>query len=62
MPVAWANLCSFNKNIINHAKSNALKAQIARKKRDDLMAQAVAEGDEDEEDEISRSSDDGDSN
>ena len=30
------------KNMVNHAKSNALKAQLARKKQDDLMAQAVA--------------------
>ena len=28
--------------MVNHAKSNALKAQLARKKQDDLMAQAVA--------------------
>ena len=36
------NLCSFNKNIVNHAKHNALKVQVARKKQDDLIAQAVA--------------------
>jgi len=48
----------FNKNMVNHVKSNALKMQMARKKQDDLMAQAVAlfhakkNGlDEDEEDE-----------
>src|SRR6267378_361617 len=28
--------------MVNHAKSNALKAQIERKKKDNLMAQAVA--------------------
>ena len=28
--------------MVNHTKSDALKAQIARKKQDDLMAQAVA--------------------
>jgi hypothetical protein len=28
--------------MVNHTKSNALKVQIARKKKDDLMAQAVA--------------------
>jgi len=28
--------------MVNHAKSDALKAQIQRKKKDDLMAQAVA--------------------
>ena len=39
---ARANLCSFNKNMVNHTKSNALKAQMVRKKQDDLMAQAVA--------------------
>ena len=38
---AGANLRGFDKNMVNHAKSDALKAQIARKKRDDLMAQAV---------------------
>ena len=28
--------------MVNHAKSDALKAQIQRKKKDDLMSQAVA--------------------
>ena len=28
--------------MVNHAKSDALKTQIARQKRDNLMAQAVA--------------------
>ncbi|KAH9010736.1 hypothetical protein EDB84DRAFT_1229869, partial [Lactarius hengduanensis] len=28
--------------MVNHAKSNALKSQIARKQKDNLMAQAVA--------------------
>jgi len=38
---AGANLRGFDKNMVNRAKSDALKVQIARKKRDDLMAQAV---------------------
>jgi len=40
---AGANLCGFNKNMINHVKFNALEAQmVRRKKQDDFMAQAVA--------------------
>jgi hypothetical protein len=35
-------LYSRQKTLVNHAKSDALKRQIARKEKDDLMAQAVA--------------------
>ena len=41
---AGANLRGFNKNMVNHVKSNALKVQMARKKQDDLMAKKKVKG------------------